>query len=191
MAGERWGSVRAVVLIAFGAACCAWSGCRPAGTRNFGVVQPGVLYRSGQPNPDELERVLAEHGIRTVVSLRPVRDADGDAGTDEEEVCRRLGVRHVRIAPPSNGGEEWLGRMADEFLKVTDDPANGPVLVHCFAGRDRTGAMCAAYRMEREGWTADRALAEMREYGFDPDKDAAAGAYAEFVRSYRRRGPDR
>jgi protein tyrosine/serine phosphatase len=72
-----------------------------------------------------------------------------------------------------------------------DDPANYPVWVHCTAGRDRTGAMCAVYRMEYDHWSAEQALAEMREYGFDPEKDAAARAYAEFVRSYRRREPGR
>jgi tyrosine-protein phosphatase SIW14 len=73
-----------------------------------------------------------------------------------------------------------------------DDPANHPVLVHCTAGRDRTGAMCAVFRMEFDRWRPDDALAEMREFGFDPEKDAAARAYADYVRSYRARSkPDR
>jgi hypothetical protein len=28
--------------------------------------------------------------------------------------------------------------------------------------------MVAAYRMKAQGWTLERALAEMREFGFDP-----------------------
>jgi tyrosine-protein phosphatase SIW14 len=166
-----------------------WGGCQPAAPRNFGVVRPGILYRSGQPTPAGLEKVVAEYGIRTVVSLRPVRDTDGSPDTWEEELCGRLGVRHVRIAPDDNQGEAWLGRMAEGFLKVMDEPANAPVLVHCFAGRDRTGTMCAGFRMEYDGWTTEQALAEMREFGFEPEKDAAAQAYTRFVQSYQRRRP--
>ena len=55
------------------------------------------------------------------------------------------------------------------------------------AGRDRTGAMCAVYRIEYNRWAPERALDEMRTGGFDPDRDAAAGTYADFVRGYRPR----
>jgi tyrosine-protein phosphatase SIW14 len=61
-----------------------------------------------------------------------------------------------------------------EFLRVMDDPTNHPVLVHCFAGVHRTGTLCAVYRMEYQGWTADRAIAEMEEYGFEPGRSRQA-----------------
>src|SRR5437870_4725307 len=38
--------------------------------RNFHEVTPGVLYRSGQLSQPGLDRVLHDHGIRTVVTLR-------------------------------------------------------------------------------------------------------------------------
>jgi hypothetical protein len=41
--------------------------------------------------------------------------------------------------------------------------------------------------MEFDGWTADQALEEMQQYGFDPAKDPAARAYESFVRDYRLR----
>ncbi len=59
--------------------------------RNFGVVEEGVLYRSGQLTPAGLDRVLSEHLCRTVVSLRPPRDAESNAAGWEEEVCRSHG----------------------------------------------------------------------------------------------------
>jgi protein tyrosine/serine phosphatase len=47
-----------------------------------------------------------------------------------------------------------------------DDPANFPVLVHCFAGIHRTGAYVAVYRMEHDRWTNAEALDELRAFGY-------------------------
>ena len=38
--------------------------------RNFSVVKPGALYRSGQMSVSGLERIVHDHGIRTVITLR-------------------------------------------------------------------------------------------------------------------------
>jgi protein tyrosine/serine phosphatase len=140
--------------------------------------------------------VLADHGIRTVVTLRPDRGAAPNSDAHEDEICRARGVKFVRI-PPRVAGEEEAGdaaldQVARAFLGVMDDPGNYPVLVHCTAGRDRTGTMCAVYRMEYDRWSPGDALSEMGHFGFDPERDAAARAYAHYVRSYRpRREPGR
>jgi len=91
-----------------------------------------------------------------------------------------MGARH---APAGLRGEDGAGldRMVAGFIAVMDDPANHPVLVHCLAGRDRTGVACAVYRMEYDRWPAERAAAEMVEYGFDPEKDAAAKRFEQVV----------
>jgi tyrosine-protein phosphatase SIW14 len=137
--------------------------------RNFGVVRDGALYRSGQLRRSAFEAVLAEYRIGTVVTLRPVRDPEENANSDtwEEEVCNARCVRHVRLAPQEVQGEAALDEMAVGFLAVMDDAANHPVLVHCVAGRDRTGTMCAIYRMEYDRWTVDQSLAEMHAFGYD------------------------
>jgi tyrosine-protein phosphatase SIW14 len=180
-----------VVLCVIGATSWAHLGCQPSTPRNFGIVKPGVLYRSGQLPAEQFGQVLAEHRIRTVVTLRPARGAVPNSDDHEEGMCRARGVRYVRIPPQlpaeERAGESPLGRVATDFLRVMDDPANHPVWVHCTAGRDRTGAMCAVYRMEYDRWPPEQALAEMRAFGFDPDKDEPARAYAQFVLSYRRR----
>lgn len=155
--------------------------------RNFHVVREGTLYRSGQLTPAALERVIEAHQIKTVVTLRPLRDDEAKSDAWEEDVCRTRGAKHVRIAPSEDGTPDPLAPVARAFLEVMDDPANRPVLVHCLAGRDRTGVMCAVFRIEHDRWEPTRALDEMGIGGFDPNKDAAAGAYANFVRNYRPR----
>lgn len=141
--------------------------------RNFHTVEPGVLYRSGPLTPTGLEYALRRHGIRTVVTLRTVRDP-GKPFLDgwEADVCAARGARHVRIVPRpwavDENGELPAEEVVRAFRAVMDDPANHPVLVHCFAGSHRTGTLCAVYRIEYQGWTADRAIEEMEGYGFAP-----------------------
>jgi hypothetical protein len=47
-----------------------------------------------------------------------------------------------------------------------------PIYVHCEHGRDRTGLVIALYRVRYEGWTAERAAAEMRAFGHTGRLDA-------------------
>lgn len=40
------------------------------------------------------------------------------------------------------------------------------IYVHCLHGVDRTGFVCAAFRMQRQGWTYEAAYKELRQLGF-------------------------
>jgi protein tyrosine/serine phosphatase len=139
--------------------------------RNFHVVQPGVLYRSGQVTRTGLERVIHDYGIRTVVTLRDA-EIEGDPPPDraEEAYCKNLDIQYVRIRPrrwwSPTGGPVPAEAGVKRFLAVMDDPANYPVLVHCFAGVHRTGAMVAIYRMEYDRWPTEKALEELRALGY-------------------------
>jgi protein tyrosine/serine phosphatase len=60
--------------------------------------------------------------------------------------------------------------MEDEdavrFLLIATDPARTPVLVHCHHGSDRTGGLCAAYRIIVQDWTKKDAIQELTGGGF-------------------------
>ena len=47
-----------------------------------------------------------------------------------------------------------------------DDPNAYPVLIHCFAGKHRTGALCSIYRMEYQHWTNEEAMQELKSLGY-------------------------
>jgi tyrosine-protein phosphatase SIW14 len=135
--------------------------------RNFRVVQDGVLYRSGQLPLYRLKQIVAELGIRTVISLR-----DGSKTDDEQEEIwiNAKALKFVRLPHrewyPDNTGKVPAEQNLKEFRAVMDDPANYPVLVHCYAGIHRTGTMCAIYRMDYQGWSNDQAMNEMRAMGY-------------------------
>jgi tyrosine-protein phosphatase SIW14 len=179
----------AVVVALVVAAPLVYSSHNSVRLRNLRVVEDGVLYRSGQLTPSGFEEVLREYGIKTVVTLRTSRTAALPPDTWEEGVCAARTIKHVRIVPRVWGADEKGEIPAEqgvqEFLKVMDDKANHPVLVHCFAGIHRTGTMCAIFRMEYHGWTPERAMEEMQFYGFAPED--MHQHIAVYLREYRPR----
>jgi protein tyrosine/serine phosphatase len=144
---------------------------RNANLRNFSVVKPGVLYRSGQLSLSGLQRVIHDHGIRSVVTLRDA-EIEGNRPPDwrEEEYCRKLDIKYLRLRPREwwspTGGPVPAEAGLKRFLTLMKDPANHPVLVHCFAGIHRTGAYMAVYRMEIDHWENAAALDELRACGY-------------------------
>jgi protein tyrosine/serine phosphatase len=124
------------------------------GTCNTREVIPGRLLRSdgarGLSDAD-LDR-LRSWGLRTVIDLRGVREAALDGADRIEEVAIR---RHVpllsRTVPPQRveGGSyalmaEMAGGGVAQALELLVEPDTGPALLHCSAGKDRTGIVVAA-----------------------------------------------
>lgn len=154
-----------MLACALGGAACAAT--RPAVDRPATWAQPlglaGVpdlhkvsdtLYRSGQPTAAGM-RNLERMGIKTVLNLRSFHsDRDELAGT---------GLRPERLTMKAWHPER---KEAVEFLRIAADPQRTPVLVHCQHGADRTGAVCALYRIAVDGWTKDEAIREITRGGF-------------------------
>jgi protein tyrosine/serine phosphatase len=129
-------------------------------------VKRGILYRSGQLSGDQLREAVKRYQIRTVINLQ----WPGDEMKAERALSHRLGVDFVNLPMPGDGlGEESQFR---EILKVLDDPARRPALVHCARGTCRTGAAVAFYRLERDGWTPEDVAIELERqtyhYGLVP-----------------------
>lgn len=161
--------------------------------RNFRIVDDAKLYRSGQMTWSALHRTIEEYGIRTVISLRyAVRDGDRPPDWQEEEACKKLGIKYIRIRPrewsPDDNGSIPSQEPVDQFLKIMDDRSVYPVLIHCFAGMHRTGSYCALYRMEYQHWSNDEALNELKSLGYDNlDREEDVRGYLEaYVPRWRR-----
>lgn len=124
--------------------------------KRFAVVQPGVLYRSGELSESQLRSAIKSLKLKTVICL------EGDHVAREERVCHHLGINFVPLPMPSDG----LGERDQfaEFLRIANDPKSYPILVHCQAGVARTGAAVALYRVRNDGWSVDQALKELRTF---------------------------
>lgn len=126
---------------------------------NFGQINTNY-YRGAQPTARDYGD-LAALGVRTIIDLT----ADGDQS--EAGMVQAAGMRFYRI-PMTTHETPSTGKIT-QFLKLVNDPVNQPVYVHCQGGRHRTGVMTAVYRMTRDGWTADQAFNEMKQYKFGAD----------------------
>lgn len=157
--------ILACVLVGLAAAAQAadsGTGSRPA-TWAQPVVRAGVpnlhqltpwLYRSAQPSEDgyrEIERL----GVKRVINLRAFHsDKDEAAGTAVEREELSVKTWHLE--------DEDVVRV----LRIVKDPASGPYLIHCQHGADRTGLMCAMYRIVIQGWSREEALRELTDGGY-------------------------
>jgi protein tyrosine/serine phosphatase len=112
------------------------------------------LYRGAQPDAEGF-RQLKAMGIKTVVDLR--------AEHSDRKELRDTGLEYEEI--PMHA---WHAEDEDvvAFLKIVTDKNRTPVFVHCQHGADRTGTVCAAYRVIVCGWSKDEAIREMTEGGF-------------------------
>ena len=161
----------ALTLISVGQASQREATPKP-GIRNFGCVNPR-FYRGAQPEAGDY-KALAALGIRTIIDLQ----REGEP--DEPQLVEAAGMKFFRI-PMSDRSSPSL-EAAEQFLRIVNDPANQPVFVHCRGGRHRTGAMIAIYRLTSDGWTAEQAFAEMKQYDFE--RGFGHGPLKDFVFDY-------
>jgi len=124
--------------------------------KNFGCLNE-KFYRGAQPTKEDYTD-LAAMGVKTVINFQK------GGAESEQKLVEANGMTFYQIGM-SDKSEPALEQV-ERFLKIVNDPASLPVFVHCAGGRHRTGAMIAIYRMTHDGWTADRAYQEMKQFDF-------------------------
>lgn len=143
------------------------------GLVKFAEVAPH-LYRGGQPTVEGLA-TLKKMGIGVVVDMR-----SGDRKSEKAAV-EKLGMQYYKISwhCPFPSDEPFA-----RFLKIIRENPDEKVFVHCRLGDDRTGMAVAAYRMSEQGWSADEAMDEMREFGFSGVHHLICPGLASYEKSF-------
>lgn len=127
------------------------------------VVVPGVgnfhkitdrLYRGAQPTAEGF-RELEKRGIKTVLNLRD--------NHDDRDEAKGTGIRLLRVEMEAWDIED---DEVAEALALLRKRKNAPFLVHCQHGSDRTGVVCAMFRMVEQGWSRADAIRELRDGGY-------------------------
>jgi protein tyrosine/serine phosphatase len=134
-------------------------GYRGAGGR---TVRWGQLYRSDSLHAltDADREAFEALGIRTVLDLRRPAEVERDGRVPDWDGVRwhHLYLRHREwTSSPYERGTDLARYLADRYrdmaeeggsglaeaMGVLADAAAAPVVVHCVAGKDRTGVVCA------------------------------------------------
>jgi len=129
-----------------------------------------TFWTGGQPPISELKS-LKEAGIKVILDLQATNEHDVAAEAAE---AKRLGMRYINIPV------EYMAPKPEqltEFLKLTDDPQNRPMFIHCTMAI-RASAFWMARRVLRDGWTLEKAEAEAQQLG------PPARHLREFARDY-------
>jgi protein tyrosine/serine phosphatase len=133
--------------------------------KEFGVVAQGRVYRSGRLQERMLRKVLDQNQIRTVIDF-----GGWDPGTPEAameaSVCAEKDIERHMLPMIGDGRGDPNNYV--QALRIMSDPEKQPVLVHCAAGSQRTGAAVLLYRRFIEGRTFDEVFDETLSHGHDP-----------------------
>jgi protein tyrosine phosphatase (PTP) superfamily phosphohydrolase (DUF442 family) len=114
------------------------------------------LFTGGMPKAEELTDA-AQRGVQIVINLAPHEVSNALPG--ETELVTSLGMQYINIpviwnTPTRNG--------LDRFMDMMDQNHDKKILVHCQANF-RATAFVALYRILRQGWEAEEAMAGMHQ----------------------------
>ncbi|MFI5954664.1 tyrosine-protein phosphatase [Cryptosporangium sp. NPDC051539] len=143
----------------------------------------GLLYRSDAPSeltPADVTELTGARGLRQIVDLRSVEETERD-GLNPLQKAGLSYANHPMSSDPGAGTvvpELLRGSMSGHYLgylgsgaegvvraaRLLTDPDRLPALVHCAAGKDRTGTLVAilldAVGVRRDEIAADYAMTD-------------------------------
>lgn len=111
------------------------------------------VYRSEQPDRKSFAR-LEKFGIKEVLNLRQYH-SDSDEAKHTNLKLHQIKMNAGNIKP------EQLFKA----LKIIKE-SEGPILIHCWHGSDRTGIVSASYRLVFQDWSKERAIQELKDGGY-------------------------
>ena len=128
---------------------------------NFSWVIDGKLAGSGLPMTYSQFFWLIKHGIKTIITVREVPlplnwFTDSINNIDRDNI----NYLHLRVEDFGAPSIEEIDSTVEYIKHQTD--IRKPVMVHCAAGKGRTGTVLAAYLLKNENFTAAQAIKKIR-----------------------------
>lgn len=122
------------------------------------------IYRGRRPTRDTL--LAADPNPRTLLNLESGWYERLNPGALKADLlASELGMVQLHL-PMSPFRPPSLAQVVEAYEVMNSLELPRPLLVHCREGVDRTGVVCAYYRVAAEGWSPCEALEEMLSLGF-------------------------
>ena len=157
---------------------------------NFETITEGKVYKSGVIPPDELESYINKYHIKSVVDLRfpGTGDEVNNPEIPAELTAEKNAIEKIKGVNYFNNGSDQVPKPENlkTFFRIMDNPANYPVLIHCYHGVGRAELYSAIYRIEYENFTNEEARSGVRTLvkwsSFDDGKPKG-----EYLKTYKSR----
>jgi uncharacterized protein (TIGR01244 family) len=124
------------------------------GVRNFTRVD--ASFACGGALTADAAAGLKKAGFKSVVNLRGASE-EGANLEAEKAAAQAEGLNYIWLPFVTASPD---ATKVDDFLKAVAEPANQPMLVHCASG-GRASMFWAIKRVMADGWTVDKAMAEL------------------------------
>ncbi|NOK62416.1 MAG: hypothetical protein GFH27_549293n150 [Chloroflexi bacterium AL-W] len=123
------------------------------------IVNDQIIL-AGQPQPKDWQR-LVDRGFGLVINMR----GDPERAAVQAERAESVGLRYMHLPLPAY---ELEPEHLDVFRKALAQAGLGKVLIHCRTA-SRVALVWMLHRMLNEGWSRERAEAELCDAGYDED----------------------
>lgn len=141
---------------------CAEHELRARGDGNpmieYAIADDVIL--AGQPQPTDWQRLKAR-GFSTVINLR----SDPERAAQQAQAAQAAGLDYIHLPLPA-----YMLEASDleTFDQAMQRPRAGKLLLHCRTAT-RVALLWMLRRIVVDGWSAERAEAELRAAGYDDD----------------------
>jgi len=157
---------------------------------NFETITEGKVYKSGVIPPGELENYINKYHIKSVIDLRfpGTGDEVNNPEIPAELTAEKNAIKKIKGVNYFNNGSDQVPKPENlkTFFRIMDNPANYPVLIHCYHGVGRAELYSAIYRIEYEKFTNEEARNGVRTLvkwsSFDDGKPKG-----EYLKAYKSR----
>jgi len=142
---KRWLSRRTLFKLAGWGAAAGFTAefLRVVAFSNVHTVIPGRVYRTAQPTPERLQKLIAEKQIRTVINLRGIcSDTAWYLGECQTTHAANINQEDITFSAKRYPAPAEIQRLIDVF-----DHTAYPVVLHCQRGADRTGLASVVARL--------------------------------------------